>query len=328
MTKDTVLAMLRREPGFVSGEGISSALGVSRMAVNMAIKSLRAEGYVIESSTKKGYCLISGPNALNPGELLGCLSPERMETVHCLDTVDSTNKYLKALAMEGAPAGTTVIADEQTGGRGRLGRSFASPKGTGIYFSYLLRPEAAPADTAVLTAWTAVAMARAIEKVSGFAPGIKWVNDLVWQGKKVCGILTEMAVEGETAQVQYIVVGIGVNVGQDAFDGELEQKAASLKMVTGKEISRAALAAEMLRQMDALGADFPKKAEEYLQAYREACVVPGREVMLVRRDEVLRGTALEVTEDFSLKVRFADGSVEDVSSGEVSVRGIYDGEKL
>ena len=325
MIKHKVLGILRREQDYVSGERISKLLGVSRMAVSLAIKTLRSEGYVIESSTKKGYVLSDGPDRLTTGELLGYLPEERMKQVICLDTVDSTNKRLKEMAMDGAPEGTAVIADHQTAGRGRLGRSFSSPSHEGIYLSYLMKPKSAPADVASLTAWAAVATARAMEKVYDFRPGIKWVNDLVWQGKKVCGILTEMSVESETGAVQYVVVGIGVNVRQEAFAGELEQKAVSLKMATGKGIPRAKLAAELVRRLDAMAADWPRQGEKYLAAYRERSVMEGKDITLVWRDCEKKGTAVAINPDFSLRVRFSDGQEEDISSGEVSVRGIYDG---
>lgn len=325
MTKDKVLSMLLQESDYVSGEVISKKIGVSRMAVSLAIKTLRAEGYAIESSTKKGYLLQKSTDSLSSGELMGYLPEERMKTVLCLDTVDSTNKRLKEMAMDGAEDGMVVIADEQTAGRGRLGRTFVSPSHDGIYFSYLMKPDGAPGDVASLTAWAAVATARAMEIACDFAPGIKWVNDLVWQGKKVCGILTEMSVESESGRIQYVVIGIGVNVNQNAFDGELIHKAASLKMATGKTFSRAKLAAEMVRQMDILRSDWSKKAETYLEEYRRRCIMAGRHITLQWRDSEKQGTALEINPDFSLKVRLDDGTVSDISSGEVSVRGIYDG---
>lgn len=325
MTKDKVLSILLQEQDYVSGEAISKKIGVSRMAVSLAIKALRSEGYAIESSTKKGYLLQKSTDSLSSGELMGYLPEERMKTIICLDTVDSTNKRVKELAMDGAANGTIVISDKQTAGRGRLGRTFVSPSHDGIYFSYLMKPEGAPGDVASLTAWAAVATAKAMEIACGFSPSIKWVNDLVWQGKKICGILTEMSVESESGQIQYVVIGIGVNVNQNSFEGELLHKAASLKMATGKTFSRAKLAAEMVRQMDALREDWPHKAESYLEEYRRRCIMAGKHITLLWRDSEKQGTALEINPDFSLKVRYDDGTEGDIASGEVSVRGIYDG---
>ena len=203
-------------------------LDCSRVAVNNAVKALRADGYEIISSTKKGYMLGESPDRVERGELYALLSTERMETVECIDSVDSTNKSLRELADSGARDGTVLLANCQTAGRGRLGRAFVSPRDKGIYLSLLLRPRLAPRDTTALTAWTAVAARRAIKKVCGLDTGIKWVNDIVHNGRKLCGILTEMSVEGETGAINCIIVGIGINVNETAedFPDELRDKAA------------------------------------------------------------------------------------------------------
>lgn len=160
ITKDLVLAILKQADTYISGEKISEQLGITRAAVNLAVKNLRQDGYQISSSTNKGYLLEENKDLdlLTPGELLSLLSPKRMEQVVCLDTVDSTNHYLRDLAFQGAPSGTVVVANEQTSGRGRRGRTFVSPKNTGIYFSILFRPDCAPPECTTITSWTAVAV--------------------------------------------------------------------------------------------------------------------------------------------------------------------------
>lgn len=324
MTKDSVLAVLIKEKGFVSGERISKQLGVSRMAVSAAVKALRGEGYDISSSTNKGYRLNNIQDKISPGELMACLPENRMEKVICLDTVDSTNRYLKQLAVNGAESGTVVIAEEQTRGRGRRGRDFKSPKSKGIYISFLYRPDCSPSDSTVITAWTAVACTRAIKKACGVDAGIKWVNDIILDNKKAGGILTEMSVESEIGRVEYIIIGIGINVNEtiDEFDPELRDKAVSLYMSTGEPQRRVKLAAELITELDRLASVFPSHSGEYLEEYRLKNVTVGKKIRAVMPQGEKNGTAIRINDNYSLKVRFDDGSISDLSSGEISIRGM------
>lgn len=325
MTKDRVLEMLLRAGDYLSGEEMSGELRVSRAAVNGAVQTLRREGYEIKSSTNRGYFLASSPDRISPGALMAHLPPGRIETVECLETVDSTNDYLKLRAQSGAPDGLVAVANEQTRGKGRLGRAFSSPADKGVYLSMLLRPEGAPADIANITALVAVEMAGAVAAVSGFRPGIKWVNDLVLNGKKLCGILTEMSVEGETGRIQHAVVGIGVNVREAAedFPPEIRSIATSLFMETGKAVSRARLAAEMVAGLDRLRSNWPEKRGDYLAPYRELCVNIGREIRFTQNGVEHTAVAEDVDGDFGLVARLPDGSRTTLKSGEVSVRGLY-----
>lgn len=322
MTKNRVLFLLKNAEGFLSGEQISTEIGVSRMAVSAAVKALRADGYQITAITNRGYRLDESPDYLTVGELMPYLGEERMKSVICLDTVGSTNRCLKTLANDGAPSGTVVVADEQTNGRGRRGRSFVSPKGRGIYLSYLLRIESAPADSTSLTAWAAAAAASAIETVCGAEPEIKWVNDLLLSGKKLCGILTELSVESESNLIDYVVVGIGVNVNEEAedFPPELRDIAISLRQVLGHEQPRAALCAELIRRFDRLLCDWPQEKERYLQEYRRREKTAGRAISVISAGAERSAVALAIEPDFSLRVRFADGTEESLKSGEISIR--------
>ena len=322
MTKDSVLAILAREKTFVSGESMSRTIGVSRAAVNAAVKALKTEGYEIESVTNKGYMLKSGPDILSAGSVGAFLKPERMQNVLILSNVDSTNRYLREMAFNGAPDGQVVISDEQTSGRGRMGRSFFSPKNKGIYFSYLIRPDMAPADAVTLTAWTAVACLRAICSASGLKPGIKWVNDLVSNGKKLCGILTEMSVESESGRIDSIIIGIGINVNNEVtdFPDDIRNIATSLSLETGHNVSRAELSAALINELDRMRHDWPDKKDAYLTAYRESDVTCGREVNVIAGGTSRPATALMINDDFSLKVKFSDGTVSDLSSGEISLK--------
>jgi BirA family biotin operon repressor/biotin-[acetyl-CoA-carboxylase] ligase len=326
MTKDEVYSILKNSEGYVSGEKISSQLGVTRAAVNTAVKTLRKEGYEIASTTNKGYLLVSSPDRLTSADIMSYLGPERMQTVQVLQTTDSTNRRAAELAMNGAPDGLTVIANEQSAGRGRLGRSFHSPKDTGIYFSVLLRPTCKPAEIVQITTWTAVAIAKAVERATGMRPDIKWVNDLLMGGRKICGILTEMSVESETGTIQYVVAGIGVNVNQEPsdFPEELRGIAGSIAMAAGHPVQRARLAACMIEEMDNLRKAWPSGREDYLKAYREMCISTGRDVLVTDArhtgEFAKHGFCEAVNDDFSLRIRYEDGSYENVSSGEVSVK--------
>ena len=241
-----------------------------------------------------------------------------------LAETDSTNSVLKRLAPTGIPAGTAVCAGHQTGGRGRMGRSFLSPPDMGIYLSMLLRPKCSAGDLMHLTCAAAVSVCDAVEKTAGFRPGIKWTNDLVYGKRKLCGILTELGLQPD-GSVDYAIVGVGINCRQKLtdFPPELRDKAGSLEMVTGKEVSRPRLAAEMLtalyRMQDGLLGD----KEAILEQYRADCVTLGKEVSLVRGSSVRYGKALDVSDTGALIVEFSPGQVEAVDSGEVSVRGMY-----
>lgn len=269
--------------------------------------------------------MLNNTDNLNYSELLAVLGEARMKRVHWLDTVDSTNLYLRELARNGAEDGTVVIAGSQSKGRGRLGRSFSSPEG-GIYMSWLLRPECPPAQAVNLTAWVSVAVADAIFDVYGVHPGIKWVNDLVMNTKKICGILTEMS--AEEGHINYIIVGIGINVNAEKFPDELRNIASSLYMETGKQIKRAELIGAVIHRLDILRTKWPdeKYKAEYLASYRRDNITTGRHVTLVSGDSCREAFTESIDDDFALVVRLPDGSREHINSGEVSVKGIY-GEK-
>lgn len=322
-TKDAVLAYLKRCDDYVSGESLGESLQISRTAINAAVKALRADGYAISSSTNKGYKLSASPDTITNGELLTLLPRERVEQIDCLLETDSTNNRVRELAVAGAPAGQVVIAESQTAGRGRYGRSFVSPQGKGVYLSILLRPRLVPHVAAsTLTAWVAVAIANAVEKACGVRPQIKWVNDLVLGNKKICGILTETTVESETGHIQYIVVGAGVNVNESPrdFPDEVREIATSLYTETGRKFDRARLAAQIIAELDTLAADWPDAKERYLAAYRRDCITVGKSVRL---SDGRIGYAQSIDDDFGLVVRFDDGTTQSVSYGEVSVRGLY-----
>ena len=225
------------------------------------------------------------------------------------------------MARQGAPHGTVVIADQQSNGHGRLGRSFQSPVGMGVYMSILLRPQCLPTELMHLTCAAAVAMCDAVEAACGIRPGIKWTNDLVHQGKKLGGILTELGLTPQ-GTVSHAIIGIGINCNQteDVFPPEIRNIAHSLSMVTGREEDRFLLAAAMMEALWKL--DITQK-EAILTKYRRDCVTIGQEISLARGEEIRHGKAIDVDNEGALIVLFPDGHMEAVNSGEVSVRGMY-----
>jgi len=327
MSRETILSLLlSRQGDYLSGEAMSQQLGISRAAVWKAIESLRQEGYVIVSAPNRGYRLESGPDRIREGELAGHLTDCTIaRNLLCLDTIDSTNTECKRQAMSGAPHGLAVLSEEQTGGRGRLGRSFQSPRGRGLYLSLLLRPQLPPGDVVDFTAWVAVAVCDGIEAACGVRPQIKWTNDIVLGHKKLCGILTELGLESETNSLQYLVTGIGVNVNQmpDDFEDEVRDIATSLSMHLGRPVRRAALAVEILRALDRMYQGFPHNKQEYLERYRADCLTPGNQVQLITPVSRQEARALSIDDEFRLVVEFPDGTQKALSAGEVSVRGMY-----
>ena len=240
------------------------------------------------------------------------------------DTVDSTNTVCKSLAAQGAPSGTAVIARRQTAGRGRMGRSFESPEGLGLYLSVLWRPEGTPEDLLPLTPMAAVSAAGAIRRVTGAPVRIKWPNDLVLEGRKLAGILTEASLSARG--VDHVVIGIGVNCNNtlEDFPPELRDVATSLFLETGMRVQRAARAAALIEELGKLYAALQSgDTASYLTSYRRDCLTLGREVQLLWQDVKEKVTALDVDDQFGLVVRRADGTVETIRTGEVSVRGLY-----
>ena len=244
---------------------------------------------------------------------------------HWVEETGSTNDDLKALARQGAPHGTVLIADRQRGGHGRMGRSFHSPGGVGIYFSILLRPQCAPGALMHLTCATAVAMCDAVEISAGFRPGIKWTNDLVFGKQKLGGILTELGLSSK-GTVDHAIIGIGINCRQKAsdFPEEIRGIAGSLSMVTGKDIDRASVAAAMMEALHRMDGILLTEKAEILDRYRKDCITIGQDVSLLRvGEEVRHGRAVDMDDEGALIVEFPGGHRETVNSGEVSVRGMY-----
>ena len=326
MSKEQVYQLLQADPeAYLSGQELSRHLGVSRAAVWKAIDSLRRDGYVIEARTGLGYRLTASPDALVEREIRRCLSPGAFcPDLRCLEEIDSTNSYLKREALSGAPHGTVAVANSQNAGRGRMTRSFQSPPGKGVYLSILLRPQLPPEALMGVTGMTAVAVCSAVERTAGIRPKIKWTNDLVLNGRKLCGILTELAVEGETGLTQSLVIGAGVNVSHtpEDFGPEVAGMATSLAQ-EGYAVSRSALAAAMIEELGRLGEALGGEIGPWVDAYRRDCITLGKPVRLLWTGGQEEALALDIDDQFGLLVRMPDGSEKTVRTGEVSVRGLY-----
>ncbi len=313
-----VLSALLRSDNFISGEQLARELEVSRNAVWKAIKRLQEEGYTIESSVKKGYKLMDDLDIISEPSikqhLRGSYIPSSIE-IH--KEITSTNARAKDLAEAGAPHGTVVIADSQSMGRGRLGRSFFSPSGTGVYMSIVLRPELTSEEAPQLTSLAAVAVSEAIELVAQVNVKIKWVNDIFLNKKKICGILTEASLDFESGGINYIILGIGINVGSTDFPEELSEIATSIENETPSKISRNQLIAEILNSLDRLLPEI--KSGRYLEEVRSRSLVIGQEITVIKGSESYRAKALAIDNKGALIIEGPKG-IEALSSGEISIR--------
>ena len=274
VSRELVYRALAQRPGeYLSGQELSRALGISRAAVWKAVESLRRRGYDIEARSGRGYRLTDAGDRLGQREISACLRAPR-DYWQVLEEVDSTNTVCKRLAADEAPDGTVVMADCQTAGRGRRGRSFSSPRGMGLYLSVLWRPACPPESLLPLTALSAVAVCRAVERAGGVSPAIKWPNDLVLGGRKLGGILTELSLEGESGHVDYVIVGIGLNCRQRAedFPPELADMATSLDMALPQQVKRSALAAALMEELDLLRTEVLEDPCRWLADYRARCL--------------------------------------------------------
>lgn len=324
--KEEIIRLLKKsENEFISGEDISSALGISRAAVWKYMKAIKEDGYNIESVSRKGYKLISSPDLLTFEEISPYLNTSYIgKQIVYFNSIDSTNNEAKKLASSGCSEGIVIISEEQTMGRGRLGRNWVSPKFKGIWMSIVLRPDIDPMNVAKITQVGAAAVLKAI-KEQGINAYIKWPNDIVLNNKKVCGILTEMS--GEINNVNYVVMGIGINVNIDKedFPEEIEEIATSLKIEEGKSIERKALVASILNNLEELYKEFIKNEDikTSIDICRENSILIGKSVRIINRNDEIQAQALDLSDDGKLIVKYQDGSIHEVISGEVSVRGLY-----
>lgn len=314
--KDRLIVLLEQNRGvFLSGQDIAASLGVTRAAVWKSVRTLEREGYAIEAVPNRGYCLSRG-SAVFSAQAVEALLPEGLAHVRVYPSLDSSNNKAKELAAGGCPHGTVVVALTQTGGRGRYGRSFASPAG-GLYLSVVLRTRELP-DTTMLTASAAVAVCRAVETVTGFEPRIKWVNDVLLDGKKLCGILSEAVTDLESGGIEWVVVGIGINVSSEQLPEELRPVTAALYEREADGMTRIRLAAELLKNI----LPHPMTGGEMLSEYRRRLSMLGQNVTVHAPDGVYPALAEDLDEQCRLIVRLPDGTRRVLSGGEVSLRAL------
>jgi BirA family biotin operon repressor/biotin-[acetyl-CoA-carboxylase] ligase len=323
MTTDAkILSALRENPDGVSGADLAEELGVTRAAIWGRIEELRRLGYEIEAGPHFGYRLVGAPDVLHADDLIARLGKTKVigRDIHVFEQTTSTNDVIEKLARDGVKEGAVVFAESQTKGRGRLGRKWLSPERKGLWFSVLLRPDLRPQETTQLTVASATALRRAIQSETGLRAEIKWPNDIFIGGKKVAGILTELSAELD--KVRHVILGIGVDVNQGAseFPPELRKLATSLKIESGRMISRAELATAILRELDSdyariCSGGFSEVADEW----QEHCKTIGREVTIQIGERQIRGHAESLDDDGALLLRTDHGRLERITGGDVTL---------
>lgn len=322
--KEEILRLLRSADGYISGQELCNRFGVSRTAVWKAINQLKEDGYEIEAQQNKGYRLMTAPDLMTEAEIKSLMHTEWVaKEVLYFDTIDSTNTKAQELAEKGYPSGTLVVADKQESGKGRRGRSWVSPSGTGIFMTLMIKPDINPNNASMLTLVAALAVAKAITSVTGEEAMIKWPNDIVVNSKKVCGILTEMNAQFD--YINHIVVGIGINVHNESFPEEISQMASSLMIEAGgKRFHRAQIIAETMSYFEQYYDTFLKTQDlsALVREYDELLVNRNKSVRVLDPKEPFDGKAMGITPKGELIVDTWE-SRKLVSSGEVSVRGIY-----
>ena len=322
--KGEILKLLKESDGYLSGQELCERFGVSRTAVWKVINQLKEEGYEIEAIRNKGYILKSVSDVLSKEELESSLKTRWAgKEIHYFDRTDSTNIQARLAGEAGASHGTLAVAEIQDEGRGRRGRNWISPAGVGVWMSLLLRPEISPVSASMLTLVMALAAQKGIKEATGIESQIKWPNDLVLNKKKICGILTEMGTE--FMEIKYVVIGTGINVNQEEFPEELRKTATSLYLETGKKYHRSRIIERILEALEEYYGIFVKTEDmsALLEEYNEKLVNQGQEVCVLDPKGEYRGLCQGITKTGGLLVELSDGTVTEVISGEVSVRGVY-----
>lgn len=322
--RERILAVLKESNDFVSGQELCEKFSVSRTAVWKAINALKEAGYEVEAVRNKGYRLVSSPDVLLSDEIKSLLETKWFgRKILYFDSIDSTNNEIKRQAEKELIPGMLAIAEEQTAGRGRRDRKWTSPPGTGIWMSFPVKPDLPPYKASMITLVAALAVARAIEDETGLKAGIKWPNDIVVNGHKITGILTEMS--AEMTSIHYVVIGIGINVNMTEFPDDIKETASSLYIESGSKVKRSCLVA-------AFGKYFEKYYELFLESgnlspikdeYEERLVNKDREVYIIEKDNKIIRTAIGIDDEGQLVVKDDAGRIEKIFAGEVSVRGIY-----
>ena len=320
MYKEKILNLLRSScSGFISGEELARTCGISRTMVWKHIKSLEREGFGIEAVPSQGYKITTMPDILRQGDIKPGLKTKVMgKAIHLLSEVASTNTLAMEMAASGTPEGTVVISETQTGGKGRLGRKWISPKGN-LYFSVVLRPNVPMHKAPLITLMGAVAVASAITRTCGLAAGIKWPNDILVSGKKVSGLLTEMSAEQD--RIRHIVLGIGVDVNMEMGDlpPEVRSLTTTLAAEAGAKINRTMLLQQLLRDLESWYQKFLKNDADILEAWKQHNLTIGNRITVSGAGEFLEGLAQGIDNEGRLIVRLDDGTIRTVAAGDVTI---------
>lgn len=322
--KEEILKMLRETDGYISGQELCNKFGVSRTAIWKVMKQLKEAGYNIEAQQNKGYHIVSAPDVMDAAELKSIWKPKWVGCeILYFDSIDSTNTKAQELAEKGYPSGTLVVADKQVAGKGRRGRNWESPSGCGIFMTLMLKPDINPNNASMLTLVSALAVARALADITGKDAKIKWPNDIVIDGRKVCGILTEMSAQFD--YINNIVIGIGINVNNSSFPEEISATASSLRLLSGgKKYRRAEIIEKIMEYFEKYYSIFLETEDlsALVNEYDAMLVNMKKQVKVLDPKEPFEGKAMGITKTGELIVDTWE-SRKLVSSGEVSVRGIY-----
>ncbi len=320
--KTEIVQLLKEADGYISGQQICEQFHVSRTAVWKVMEQLKKEGYSIEAVRNRGYRLVASPDVLSEAEIASLLKDGRAGSkIVCFKETDSTNLQAKAAGEAGGEDGTLFVAEEQTSGRGRRGRAWSSPSGTSIYMTLLLRPEIPPEKASMLTLVMGLSVAQGLTDACGVSPQIKWPNDILLDKKKVCGILTEMSTEID--YINYVVIGVGINVNQTSFPKEIKDTATSLALQTGRTFSRAEIIAAVLHRFEENEAVFLASGDltGLMDRYNQLLVHRDEDVLILEPDGSYKAHAQGINEKGELLVQLRDGTEKEIFAGEVSIRG-------
>ncbi|WP_203339499.1 biotin--[acetyl-CoA-carboxylase] ligase [Planococcus beijingensis] len=305
----------------VSGQQLAEEFGISRTAIWKHIKELEEKGYAIESVKKKGYRIVSIPDTLEPLAIQTGLKTKHIgQNIEYVESCSSTQIIAHKLAQEGAPGGTVVLTETQTAGRGRMARKWDSAAGKGVWMSVILRPDVVPQKAPQFTLVTAVAVVRAIEEVTKLQPKIKWPNDILLNGKKCTGILTEL--QSDADGIQALIIGIGLNINQEKtdFDPEIQAIATSLKMESGDTVSRQKLVQSLLNYLEIYTQMYIEEGFGLLKVMWESySTTIGHPIRARMTNQTLEGIAEGITEDGVLQLRTADGKLHGIYSADIEM---------
>lgn len=322
--KTEILKLLRKADGYVSGQQICEQLDVSRTAVWKVIRQLKEEGYQIEAVRNRGYRIVEVPDVLTGEELKSLMQTQWVgRNIVYYPETDSTNLRIRELGDAGAPHGTLAVADMQTAGRGRRGRTWESPPGSSIYMSILLRPDIIPGAAPMLTLVMACSVAEGISDCENVDVRIKWPNDVIAGGKKLVGILTEMSTQID--YINHVTIGVGINVNMTEFPENIRNTATSLRLETGHKVRRAPLIAAIMKRFEENYAVFLKTQDMsgLMEKYSGMLINLDRDVLVLGAEDSYKAHALGIDRQGELIVRREDGTEEKIYAGEVSVRGVY-----